>query len=170
MKDVVKHNNNHNDPFFLDNEAEKGFTNFTNSKTNGLYFSRNNHHICMGILSLKILDLIFMKLQFNDHLPLPSNRKFIYDLQSMNTLTQMLMINNHDLKREVLIFIETHLNTHYAFSILRNTGIIELLILCLSTRNGDRALALLLKFQEVCIDFNEQIKLSKFNKNDLKMI
>jgi len=124
----------------------------------------------MGILSLKILDLIFIAMQFSDHLPLPSNRRFIYEKESLGTLTAMLILKNSDLTREVLIFIEKHLNTHFAFFILKTTGIIELLILCLSTRNGDRALALLLKFQEVCIDFNERLKFGLFNKNDLKMI
>lgn len=124
----------------------------------------------MGILSLKILDIIFRAMQFSDHLPLPSNRKFIYDKQSLGTLTAMLILKNSDLTREVLIFIENHLNTHFAFFALRTTGIIELLILCLSTRNGDRALTLLLKFQEVCIEYNEKLKFGLFNKNDLKMI
>jgi hypothetical protein len=85
-------------------------------------------------------------MQFSDHLPLPSNRQFIYDRASLCTLTQMLLLQNSDLTREVLIFIETHLNSHFAFFNLKNTGIIELLILCLSTSHGNRALALLLKF------------------------
>jgi len=86
------------------------------------------------------------------------------------TLTQMLMLQNGDLTREVLIFIEKHLNNHFAFFKLKNSGMIEFLILCLSTRNGDRALSLLQKFQEVCIEFNGNLKFGLFNSNDLKMI
>ena len=82
----------------------------------------------------------------------------------------MLILQNSDLTREVLIFIETHLNSHFAFFKLKNSGMIEFLILCLSTKNGDRALTLLLKFQEVCIEFNETLKIGLLNKNDLKMI
>lgn len=70
----------------------------------------------------------------------------------------------------MLIFIETHLNSHFAFFNLKNTGIIELLILCLSTSHSSRALALLLKFQEVCIESNESLKFAFFNKHDLEMI
>lgn len=69
----------------------------------------------MSILCLKILDLIFSAIPFNDHVPLPANRKFIYEKTSMATLTAMLILENSDLTREVLIFIEKHLNTHYAF-------------------------------------------------------
>jgi len=82
----------------------------------------------------------------------------------------MLILQNSDLTREVLIFIETHLNNHFAFFNLKNTGIIELLILCLSTSHSSRALALLLKFQEVCIESNESLKFAFFNKHDLEMI
>lgn len=44
---------------------------------------------------------------------------------------------------------------------------IEFLILCLSTKNGERALNLLQKFQEVCIDFNKNLKFALFNADDL---
>ena len=82
-------------------------------------------------------------MSFTDHVPLPSNREFILRKHSLATLTQMLMLQNGDLTREVLIFIEMHLNNHFAFFKLKNSGMIEFLILCLSTRNGDRALSLL---------------------------
>lgn len=120
--------------------------NFTSSATNSRYFAVNTPNVSMGILCLKILDLIFIAMPFNDHVPLPSNRKFIYEEETLATLTAMLILENSDLTREVLIFIEKHMNTHYAFFNLKKTGIIELLMLCLSTRNGERALALLLKF------------------------
>ena len=129
-----------------DLEADLDLINFTNSKTNSHYFKRNSRNVSIGILSLKILDLVFRSMQFSDHMPEPSNRKFIFDPKSLSSLTQMLILQNSDLTREVLIFIETHLNSHFAFFKLKNSGMIEFLILCLSTKNGDRALALLFKF------------------------
>lgn len=112
----------------------------------------------MGILSLKTLDLIFKAMSFVDQIPLPQNLYFILQPESLSTLTSMLMLQNSDLTREVLIFIETHLNNHYAFFKLKNSGIIEFLILNLFTKNGERALALIGKIQEVCIGFNENLK------------
>lgn len=80
------------------------------------------------------------------------------------------MIENPDLTRELTIFILTHMNNHYSFYRLKYSGMIEFLILCLSTRNGDRALEILQKFQEVSFDFNNHLKMGLFTANDLKML
>ena len=64
------------------------------------------------------------------------------------------MLENSDLTREVLIFIEKHLSDHYTFFKMRELGMIEFLILCLSTKNNFRALKLLKIFQQVCFQFN----------------
>jgi hypothetical protein len=61
--------------------------NFTNSKTSSHYFRRNSRNVSIGILSLKILDLIFRSMQFSDHMPEPSNRKFIFDSKTLSSLT-----------------------------------------------------------------------------------
>ena len=54
---------------------------------------------------------------------------------------------------------------------MRQTGMIEFLILCLSTRNSFRALRLLKIFQQVCLQFNQGLKLGgELAANDLKMI
>jgi len=50
------------------------------------------------------------------------------------------MIENTDLTRELTIFIEEHMNNHFTYFKLKNSGMIEFLILALSTKNGDRAL------------------------------
>ena len=57
------------------------------------------------------------------------------------------MLDNGDLTREVLIFIEKHLSDHYTFYKMKDMGMIEFLILCLATRNNFRALKLLKIFQ-----------------------
>jgi hypothetical protein len=41
----------------------------------------------MGILSVKILDLIFREISSVDYIPLPSNREFLMREQSLATLT-----------------------------------------------------------------------------------
>ena len=40
----------------------------------------------MGILSIKILDLIFREMQSIDYVPLPSNREFLMKEESLGTL------------------------------------------------------------------------------------
>ena len=80
------------------------------------------------------------------------------------------MVEKSDLTRELTIFIQTHLNNHFTYFQLKNSGMIEYLILNLATRNGERSLEILEKFQEVCIDFNLTLKFGLFNNNDLKMI
>ena len=66
--------------------------NYTNSDTNSRYFKRNSEYICTGILSLKILDLIFKEMYSIDYVPLPSNREFLMQQESLATLTQLLMV------------------------------------------------------------------------------
>jgi hypothetical protein len=103
----------------------------------------------MGILSIKILDLIFraMSVVTSDHsIPQPSNREFVHKQETLATLTQMLLLENADLTREVLRFVQSHLNNHFSLFKLKETGVIELLILCLSTKNGELALSLLQEF------------------------
>ena len=56
------------------------------------------------------------------------------------------MIENIDLTRELTIFILMHMDNHYSFFRLKNSGMIEYLILALYSRNGDRALNILEKF------------------------
>jgi len=102
--------------------------------------------------------------------PLPSNMEFIMQGDSLATVTQMFMVENTDLIRELTIFMQMHMNSHYCFFNMLHTCMIEMLIKCLSTRNGDRALDLLERFQEVHINYNEKLKLGLFNSNDLKMI
>ena len=80
------------------------------------------------------------------------------------------MVENADLTRELTIFVQVHLNNHFSFFQLKNSGMIEYLVLCLSTRNGDRALDLLERFQEVSVDYNDNLKLGLFNQNDLQLI
>ena len=61
--------------------------NYTNSDTNSRYFRRNSEYVCMGILSLKVLDLIFKEMVSIDYVPLPSNREFLMRNKSLATLT-----------------------------------------------------------------------------------
>ena len=65
----------------------KDQANFTNSKTNSRYFKRNSEYVCMGLISLKILDLIFVEMCAIDYVPLPTNREFLLRSQSLAILT-----------------------------------------------------------------------------------
>ena len=121
--------------------------NFTVNRTHLLYFRRNSKNVNLALLSLKIFDLIFTNMQFIDNLPMSRNRAYLLQEHALATLTQTILLENSDLTREVLIFIEKHLSDHYTFYQLRQTGMIEFLILCLSTRNNQRALKLLKIFQ-----------------------
>lgn len=55
-KDLLRSDSIHKD------NLQSQLINYTNSETNSRYFKRNSEHICMGILSLKILDLIFREM------------------------------------------------------------------------------------------------------------
>jgi len=116
------------------------------------------------------MDIIFRQMSSRDYVPLPSNRQFLMEPDPLAVLVQMFMIENNDLTRELTIFVQSHLNNHYTYYRLKDSGMIEFLILNLSTRNGDRALEILEKFQEVCINYNKNLKFGLFNSNDLKMI
>jgi len=83
-------------------------------------------------------------MQFQYHLPMPTNAEYMLQKHALATLSQMIMLQNLHLTREVLHFIEQHLNNHYSLYKLKNSGLIEFLIVALNTRNGERALALLL--------------------------
>ena len=123
--------------------------------------------MCKGILALRIIDKVFTSMQFQYHLPMPTNSEYMLQKHALATLAQMTMLQNPHLTREVLVFIEQHLNNHFTLYKLKHSGLIEYLILALDTRNGERALQLLLKIQEVCITFNGQLDFTKFNPHDL---
>lgn len=89
--------------------------NFTANKSHRMYFSRNSMNACLAILSLKIFDLVFTNMQFIDNSPMSSNRQYMLRRQTLATLTWTIMLENSDLTREVLIFIEKHLSDHYTF-------------------------------------------------------
>ena len=131
--------------------------NFTNSATNSRYFKRNSINVCHGILVLKIFDQISKKVKLASHLPLPSNLAYMLQNEALATLTQLLMLQNDDMTREILQFFENHLESHYALFKLKNSGLIEFLILCLSSRNAERALNLLTKIQEICTSYNVKL-------------
>jgi len=81
-----------------------------------------------------------------DYVPLPTNREFLLRPISLAIMTQTLMVENTDITRELTIFIQSHMNNHYSYFKLKNSGMIEYLILCLATKNSDRALEILQKF------------------------
>lgn len=107
-----------------------------------------------------------------DDIPLPSNREYLLKPRSLATLVQVIYLNQLDQTRILLTFIEEHLNNHYFFYNLKNTGMIEALLLLLSTPNQSQALRILERFQEVAFDYNQggSLKLGSFISNDLKMI
>ena len=119
---------------------------------------------------MRIVDQVFKSMQFQYHLPMPTNAEYMLQKHALATLTQMLMLQNIHLTREVLCFIESHLNNHYTLYKLKHSGLIEFLILALNTRNGERALTLLLSIQEVCIGFNQGLDFAQFNCHDLEMV
>ena len=61
-------------------------------------------------------------------------------------MSQALMVENLDLTRELTVFILRHMNNHFSYFKLKNSGMIEYLILCLASKHGDRALEILQKF------------------------
>lgn len=95
--------------------SEQLQANYANSSTCSKYFKRNCIEVCVAILGLKILDLIFKHMSSKDQVPLPSNRQFLMREGSLATLTQMFMLEEPDLTRELTIFIQAHMDNHYSF-------------------------------------------------------
>lgn len=76
-----------------------------------------------------------------DNVPPTSNREFLLRPTSLATMTQMLSLQNEDLTNELLLFLTNHMNNHYFYFKMKNSGMIELLILNLSSKkNGVKAL------------------------------
>ena len=94
--------------------------------------------------------------------PLPSTKMFI--LQNHHfivALSQLLLIQNIELTKEIIEFIRDHFDSQYALYQFRKSGFIEFLILYLDGELAELAFKLLLKIQEVTIDYNEDIDLEK---------
>ena len=62
--------------------------------------------MCKGILALRIIDKVFTSMQFQYHLPMPTNSEYMLQKHALATLAQMPMLQNPHLTREVLVFIE----------------------------------------------------------------
>jgi hypothetical protein len=120
---------------------EENMVNFTSSKTNSSYFKRNSMNVRQGILALKVFDLLFNKMQFKDKHPIYMVRDYVLQEDYKFTLAQSMMLQNEDLTREVLMLLSMHLSDHFSMFQMKDTGLIEFLILSLnSTINGFRAL------------------------------
>jgi len=70
-KKTITHSDINEDNIKTKEENPEGEMNYTKSSTNTRYFQRNSRNICMGILSIKILKLIFSKMHQDDIVPLP---------------------------------------------------------------------------------------------------
>lgn len=67
---------------------------------------------------------------------MPSNVEYMLQRHALATLSQSILLQNKHLTREVLRFIENHLCNHFTLYKLKDSGLIEFLILALNTRNG----------------------------------
>ena len=76
---------------------------------------------------------------------MPTNVEYMLQDHALATLAQSVLLQNKHLTREVLCFIDNHLSNHYTLFKLKDSGLIEFLILSLNSRNGERALSILLK-------------------------
>ena len=96
FKDLTNGEQSNDDSMWqLVDERDFDKLNFTRSHSCSELFKRNNRDICMGILSVKILDLIFRTMSevTTDHsIPQPLNRKFVHQAETLASLTQLLML------------------------------------------------------------------------------
>ncbi|CDW89296.1 UNKNOWN [Stylonychia lemnae] len=131
----------------------------------------NSTNINIGILSLKILDLIMRKDLNAQIYPLSKAKQFILLEDNVSILSQLLLIQNKDLTRETFSFIETHFSSQYCMYKFKSTGIVEFLIMYLDSELSKQAMSLLQLMQEVSFDYNDNLNLEMFYEgDDLKMI
>ena len=145
-------------------------SNFTTSKTNSVYFSRNNEEINISITVLKILELLFQRNSQRDLIPLPIVLKYTTQEEILGIIVQSLLIENSDLTREVLKFISTHLRCHYSLTCFKKTGFIELLIMALGSKNAEKALDLLEAMHNVAHEYNEDLLLNTLSVDDFEAV
>lgn len=86
--------------------------------------------------------------------------------ESIAILTQLMLILNVDLTREVLNFIQKHLSSKFALFKFKHSGIIEFLIIYLDTELAPQCMELLMDIEKVVFDFNEH-KLLNEDDNSL---
>ena len=66
--------------------------------------------------------------------PLPKNKQFLLQSQNIAVIVQLLLVENNDLTRCILVFILRHLDSHYALFQLRQSGVVEFLMLQLDNQ------------------------------------
>ena len=93
------------------------------------FFYNNTMNINMAILAFQILDYIMQRPKNKNMYPLPKNKQFLLQSQNIAVIVQLLLVDNNELTRCVLVFILEHLDSHYALFQLRQSGIVEFLML-----------------------------------------
>lgn len=71
-------------------------------------------------------------------------------------------MENLDLAKEILTFLSKYFGTNFFLYQFKNSGLIEYLILYLDTNLAQLAFTLLLKMQDVTLNYNEDLDLNKY--------
>ena len=97
-------------------------------------FKNNSKDVNIAILAFTILDF-FMSLPKNrQDDPLSKSKKFILSKQNIAVIVQLLMIENTNLVRCILKFIYIHFKSAIALEAIKDSGIVEFLILLLDNK------------------------------------
>ena len=112
--------------------------NYTDYLPDVNFFFHNSMSINMSILAFQILDYIMQRPKNKNMYPLPKNKQFLLQTQNIAVIVQLLLVENNDLTRCILVFILRHLDSHYALFQLRQSGIVEFLMLQLDNQTLTR--------------------------------
>ena len=93
------------------------------------FFFHNSMAVNMSVIAFQILDYIMQRPKNQAMYPLPKNKQFLLQSENIATMAQLLLVESNDLTRCVISFVLNHLDSHYALFQLKQSGIVEFLIL-----------------------------------------
>jgi len=100
--------------------------------------------------------------------PVSQVRSFCEKRQHLAAITQILLIDDPNLRAITLKFIETYFVSPSIN--LRETGIIDFLMMCIDEKTGNDALSLLYHIQSVTEEYNNDLDFTKFSNADRELI
>ncbi len=136
-----------------------------------------SERIRRGGLIIRILDLMLRKMdkkydrcEGEDRAvyPVSQVRAFCEAKAHMAAIVQVLLVDNPELRKKTMKFIG---NYFVSPSIaLKETGIVDFLLMCVDDKTGPEALGLLYRIQAVNEDYNKDIDFSRLSSADRELI
>lgn len=119
----------------VQDDIEAQNINYTKTIKNREIFKQNSESINLTIIAFTILDFFLSQPRNRSDDPLSKSKKFLLQRQNIAVVVQLLLIDSVDLLRCILKFFYLHFKSAYAVEMIKNSGIVELLILLLDNKS-----------------------------------